>query len=271
MATFRPTFIDFLRRTWLELKSNIRYIRNVTKPGVFNITSDYKLKFYDDFKQPYSEKWDDQDHQGLAPYHPANMDQWYDPSLISQNEEGISFGCIVKPKYFPEIDTTIPNATCAVRSKESWKYGIFVFSSRMNSGTFLWPALWLSGVANWPPEIDLLEGYSDETIDFHKNTDLQSNVHIKDSTGTTNDSAGGRKHRLPNHVTEEFVEYVIWWEPDFIKLYYNGYLVRHITDKRFVDGMFEAQRIIIGSGIQHGFNQDNLTPITVNKVAVYQK
>lgn len=271
MSIHKLTFRDWILRTWLELKSNIRYIFRIKKTGVFKITTDYKIKFYDDFKTGYSEKWDDQDHQGLPPYHPANMLQWYDPSLISQNEEGISFGAVVKPKYFPEIDTTIPNADCSVRSKASWKYGIFIFSAKMNSGTYLWPALWLSGRYSWPPEIDLLEGYSDNTTDFHKNKKLKSCVHISNEEETDTESSGARTHRLPNKVTEEFIEYVIWWEKDFIKLYYNGYLVRKITDVDILAGMFEEQRIIIGTGIQERFNTDNITPMVVNKIAVYQK
>jgi beta-glucanase (GH16 family) len=265
------TFKDWAIRSWLELKSNIRYIFNITKVGKFTIPSDYKPKFDDDFLVfSYSEKWDDQDHQGLPPYHPAFLETWYDPLLIAQTNEGISFGAMVKPKYFPEIDTTIPNASCSVRSKDSWKYGIFVFSAKLNSGTYLWPALWLTGRYNWPPEIDLLEAYSDDTIDFSNNKNLFSTVHFKNNKGE-HISNGSRTHRLANEVTKEFVNYVIWWEKDFIKLYYNGYLVRYITDKRVLDGQFEDQRIIIGTGIQTGFFENNLTPIVVNKVAVYQK
>jgi beta-glucanase (GH16 family) len=271
MATHKITFRDWFLRTWLDFKNICRYIFGIKKEGVFRLTSNYKLVFYDDFTSDYFEKWDDQDHQGLAPYHPANMNQWYDPSLISQTEEGISFGAVVKPKYFPELDTTIPNATCAIRSKESWKYGIFVFSAKMSSGTYLWPALWLSGRYNWPPEIDILEGYSDKTNDYHKNKTLKSNVHIKNEDNTGSDCAGARTHRLPNKVTEEFIEYVLWWEEKFIKIYYNGYLVRKITDPHILYGMFEDQRIIIGTGVQEGFNKDNITPVVVSKVTVYQK
>ena len=267
--SYNITIKDWFIRTWLDIKMNLRYVFKIEKTGVFKITTDYKLKFYEDFKDSYFEQWDDQDHQGLPPYNLANMNQWYDPSLIKQSGSGIEFNAVVKPKYFDEIDTTIPNAICSIRSKNAWKYGIFIFSSKMNSGTYLWPALWLSGLYNWPPEIDLLEGYSNDTIDYNKNKNLCSNVHIKE--GTSNDSAGSRTHRLPNKVTENFIEYVIWWEKDFIKIYYNGYLVRHITDKTVLNGMFEEQRIIIGTGLQEGFNADCLTPMIVNKVTVYQK
>jgi beta-glucanase (GH16 family) len=262
------TVKDWFIRTWLELKNTIRYVRNITKPSG---SAKYKLKFYDDFLVgPYSNKWDDSNNQGLPLYHPANMRQWYDASSITQTADGVLFDATVKPRYFPEIDTTIPNAIGTMRSKDSWKYGIFVFMAKMPAGSYLWPALWLSGRYNWPPEIDLLEGYSDNTIDFHKNKKLQSNVHISTGEGETT-NAGARTHRLPNSITEEVIQYKIWWEKDFIKLYYNGYLVRKITDKRILNGMFEDQRIIIGTGTQEGFTVDNLTPMLVHSVAVYQK
>lgn len=270
MSTHQITFRDWVLRTWLELKSNMRYIFKFQKTGIFKITSDYKLKFYEDFKQDYHYNWDNAAEWGIPPYHPDNMNQWYDPEQVTQNEEGVNFNSVVKPHYFEELDTTIPNAVNMLRTKDSWKYGIFIFSAKLSSGTYLWPALWVCGRWSWPPEIDLLEAYSDDTTDYYKNKKLQSNVHMNCDTGGI-ESAGARTHRLPNKVTENFIEYVLWWEKDFIKMYYNGYLVRKITDKEILDKMFEDQRIIIGSGIQVGFTTNNISPVVVNKVAVYQK
>jgi hypothetical protein len=231
-------FTDWLSNIFLEIKSNIRFISNKTVVGDFKISPNYNLKFHDDFKSSYLVKWYDTDNYELPSYN-TDMIQWYDTSLILMNKDGISFGASIKSKYFYEIDMTIPNADCFIQSKESWKYGIFLFFVRMNSCEYDYPTLCLSGLYNCTPEIDLFEG--------------------------------GLICILPNKITDEFIEYVIWWEKDFIKLYYNGYLVRKITDKRILDGMSEKQRIIIGTGVQEGFYQDNISPIIVNKVTVYQK
>jgi hypothetical protein len=77
-------------------------------------------------------------------------------------------------------------------------------------------------------------------------------------------------HCLPNDVTNEFIEYTIWWEKDFIKIYYNGYLVRHITDKEVLNNVNIAQSLIIGSGVESAFNTNNISPLVINKVEVYQ-
>jgi len=266
----KVTFKDLVIRTWLNTKSICRYTFRVTKAGKFDVPPEYKQVFFDYFQTDFREKWDTGSEQGVPPYHANYHIQWYDNDQIQLVNGGVQFSAVVKPKYFPEINETIPNAIGIMRTKDAWKYGIFFFNTKMPSGTWLWQALWLSGRYNWPPEIDLLEGYSKNTIDYNKNRDQESNVHISDGDGGSI-VAGAVKHRLPNKVTEEFIDYAIWWEPTFIKFYYNGYLVRHITDPVMLKGMFEEQRIIIGTGIQEGFNKDNITPMVVSQVKVFQK
>lgn len=270
MSTVRITFRDWLIRTWLDIKMNLRYLFKVKRVGKFVIPQEYKQVFSDDFQADFREKWDTGAEQGVPPYHPANLIQWYDNDQILLTPEGVQFSAVVRPKYFPEIDTTIPNAIGTMRTKDSWKYGIFEFNTKMPSGYWLWQALWLSGRWNWPPEIDLLEGYSKDTVDFNNNKNQQSNVHIDDGNGGTL-IAGARTHRLPNEVTKNFIKYVIWWEPDFIKIYYNGYLVRKITGREVLNGMSEEQRVIIGTGVEEGFYEDNITPMIVSDVKVFQK
>jgi len=273
MSTLKPTFKDWVIRTWLELKSNVRYILGIKRKGALVVPTEYNQVFSDDFTTPYQANWDTGAEWGIPPYHTSYLKQWYDNAQINQNTDGFVgaiFNAVMKPQYFPEIDTTIPVAIGVMRTKGSWKYGIFTFRAKLPKGTYLWCALWLSGRWNWPPEIDLNESYSDDTVDYHKNKELKSNVHISDGTGGSI-SAGARTHRLPNKVTQDYVDYTVWWEADFIKIYYNGYLVRHITDRRILDGMFEEQRIIIGTGVQEGFDTDNLEPMAVRHVKVYQK
>jgi len=261
---------DEIVRWYLDIKMNLRYIFNRKKHGNdLKIPFHYICVFHDDFTDGYSDNWDNGAQWDLPPYHPGSPTQWYDPDQIIKNQDGIAMHSVVKPKYFPEIDTTIPNAMGILRTKESWKYGIFRFKAKLPSGKWLWPALWLSGRYSWPPEIDVLEAFSDDTYDYSKGKILTSNVHY----GRNGDHIqfGCYKHRLPNKVTEEFIDYDLWWEKDFIKIYYNGYLVSYVTDKKILNDMFEAQRIIIGNGIDTPFNQNNLTPIIVQSVTVYQK
>lgn len=139
----------------------------------------------------------------------------------------------------------------------------------MPVGTHVCPALWASGSINWPPEIDVLEAYTDETLDYKKGVGMMSNVHMT-FEGQKAD-AKQLRHRLPNKIASEFIDYVLWWEKDFIKIYYNGYLVRHITDPRVLELMSEPMILVIGTGVKKEFNKTATTPMIVDKVVVYQK
>jgi len=261
---------DEIVRWHIDINMNLRYIFKYKKYGNdLKIPGEYKLVFHDDFSNDYHEKWDNGAEWDLPPYHPAHPTQWYDPEQITQTPDGVAMGAVVKPKYFPEIDTTIPTAIGILRTKDSWQYGIFRFRAKLSSGTWLCPALWLSGRYTWPPEIDILEAFSDDTNDYAKGKFLTSNVHY--GRNGEHKNYGSYKHRLPNNVTEEFIDYDVWWEKNFIKIYYNGYLVLHVTTKEILNDMFEAQRIIIGNGAHDEFNQDNISPIVVKSVLVYQK
>jgi len=271
MTKYRASFKDSIIRIFLELKSLVRYIFLIKKENEFNIPTEYKLMFNDNFNdKEWSLKWKDASEWWNQPYHQGYLKQWYDPLQIIESNDGVYFYAINKSKYFPEINTTIPVAVGIIRSRESWQYGIFTFSAKLPAGTYLWPALWLTGVYSWPPEIDLLEGYSDNTNDYHRNRNLQSNVHML-SDEKEHIFAGACSHMLSNKTTENFIKYIIWWKKDFIKLYYNGYLVRHITDKEVLYKMNEPQVIIIGTGVQEKFGVNNISPLIVNNIEVYQK
>lgn len=269
MANYIGTPKDWLSKSWLGTKSWLRYIFNITKVGNFQIPNNYELVFSDNFVKDYHLDWLESSKWNEFPYHPDFLTHWYDTEQITQSNRGIEFHSVIKPKYFPEIDTTINAATGAVRSKLAWKYGMFIYSAKLPAGTYIWPALWMSGSISWPPEIDLLEGYSNDTEDYDNGIRLLSNVHAR-LEGDLADT-GSMRHRLPNKVASEFVEYVIWWEEDFIKLYYNGYLVRCITDRKILDALNEPMLIIIGPGVQDDFNTTNKSPMIVDKITVYQK
>ena len=67
---------------------------------------------------------------------------------------------------------------------------IYKFECKLPKGVGLWPAIWLSCDKTWPPEIDILEAYSNEKGDY-KN-DLQSNFHY--DFDKNKKSSGARNH-----------------------------------------------------------------------------
>ena len=100
MATHQITIRDWFIRTFLDIKMNLRYIFKIEKEGIFKITSDYKLKFHDDFTSDYSSSWENSANWGLPQYHPAYLSQWYDPEQIKQTENGVEFSSVLSLNIF---------------------------------------------------------------------------------------------------------------------------------------------------------------------------
>jgi len=260
---------DYFIRIWLELKTRYRLCFNITERGNdLNIPSDYNLVFDENFSGDYNLNWFPHMDWG-QPYNPSDPKVWFDEDQLFKTYEGMNLSASVKPKYFEAISTTIPNAIGLLMTKNSWKYGIFHFKAKLPSGEWLWPALWFTGRWNWPPEIDMVEAWTEYTNDYKKNRHITTNVHYKGDDGE-HKMYGTYWHRMPNEVTKEFIDYDIWWEQDFIKIYYNGYLVLYVTGKEVLDGMFEDMRIIINNSVEEYF-EGELSPLVVQEIKVYQK
>lgn len=133
-------------------------------------------------------------------------------------------------------------AVGTVRTVDTYSYGRFSADIILPKGGGAWPAFWLTGADNWPPEIDILEGYADRNgsyLDVFTNKfpfinvryACESNVHYRDS---------GLEHRSTGAVAvkravlgkkqphEQYNNYAVDWRPDSIRFYYNGQLVNEV-------------------------------------------
>lgn len=257
---------DIIIRFYLGILNLYRYIFRVTKYGKFKIPSNYELVFHEKFDTltSFKDNWDIDFSEWQ--YSPTNPTNWTDSEQIKETINGIELNAEHKPKYFKEIDKVLPSAYGLIRSKADWKYGIFKIIAKAPTGKHLWWALWLSGRWSWPPEIDIVESWSKNTLNSNKNRSLTTNAHYG---YPEHKDYGSYRHRLPFEVNENFTEYLLWWEKDFIKIYYNGYLVFKTTNKEILTGMFESQRIILNNSTDEGFYKC-LTPLIINNVKVYQ-
>jgi beta-glucanase (GH16 family) len=255
---------DIITNMWLGLKNRIRYYAGVYKSGSYDFPPDYTEVLRDLFIS--LDKWETH-YDDWQPYHPDFPHQWYDPDQVKRTGDGVEFSAIEKPRYFPALKRTILYAIGKIRSKEGYKYGIFIVTAKLPTGKGLHAALWLSGLYMWPPEIDIVEAYSKNTIDFNKYNKLESNAYIKDVDRIT---YGATNHACA--AAEGFIEYTLWWEQDFIRIYYNRYKVLEITDKKFLSGMNEPMQLILGTGTQKDyFCSDNLSTFVVRSVKIFQR
>lgn len=264
------TLRDELVNLILNLKTTFRYYFGISKKGSdfwkdLHSTKDYTCVLHNTHSKTdgFWDNWD-ANYDDWQPYHPDHLHQWYSSQLSRLTKNGLEFDAVMLPRYFPELKKTIPAAIGKVRSRKSFSYGIFVFVAKLPAGRGLWPAIWLTGENTWPPEIDIMEGYSGDTIDFYDYRMLQSNIH------TSSGEFGAYTHRVKQ--AEEFMEYALWWTKDFIRIYYHGYRVLDVTNKKVLASMNDRMKIIVGTGTQKDhFRSDNLSPLVLKSVTVYQQ
>ena len=256
---------EIFKNVKLSLVNKLKYLLGINKYKKFSIPDEYDLVFIETFSSKNLKKWQEASTWWEQPYHPGDPKQWFDPEQVKFTEEGLALHSVRKSKQFGDI--TIQNAIGMIQSIGSWQYGIFIIKAKLPKGKYLWPAIWLTGAYTWPPEIDIVEGYSDNTDDYHSGRKLQSNVHFNYKNNRAH--IGGANHYLPK-VTDNFVDYAVWWESEFIRIYYNGNLVREITDPDILKSMDQPQKVVLNNAVQLGFTKDNITPLIISGVAIYK-
>lgn len=142
--------------------------------------------------------------------------------------------------YYPKY------AVGTLRSAKAFDYGTFSAEIVCPEGFNLWPSFWLTGKDAWPPEIDIMEAWSEDD-DYFKWMIAQfpyilpswrttNNVHynkivdgeyVKTSIGSRNVS-WFKQHKDP---TSHFIKYECVWEPDKIQIKTNNRVVRTVSKK----------------------------------------
>ena len=177
--------------------------------------------------------------------HPDYPWYWYslDPIRVCSNEV-LELGIKKNPREIKHWDgkTYAPlYEVSTMRSLEEFSYGMFSAEIMLPTGMNLWPSFWLSGSGNWPPEIDIMEGWSGNNKYFKwfiaqppyisPSWRTTTNVHYRDSR-MEHKSIGSRNIswlRQTTNPTTNYIEYKCIWQPDIIAFYVNDSLVRSVT------------------------------------------
>ncbi len=274
-------------KKWLKFKSTLRYFLNCKSKKV-KIGDNYELKFYENFNN--IEKWFLAYKWGW--FHPKRLYKYCDRefgdcvNIVNQQ-------LVLKTKYDPitviksELPEwqqsedlpavfTIPYKIGLIETNETWKYGWFVSDIKLPKGKQLWSSFWLTGADSWPPEIDILEAYSDEkdlSKKTFKNWKIQPNVHYGVINTDSMKSYGSYSCHVKNS-TDKLIEYALHWEKDFMRIYYGGYKIMEITDKSILE-WFNCNdcnmRIILNNGVDSSHNGTDESTMIVDNFKVYQK
>jgi len=201
--------------------------------------------------------------------HPDKSFCWYDPECVNVDNKGYLH--LTTDKSPNEIQhyngkTYKPNlGTGLICSVEDFSYGRFEIEAMMPRGRNKWPAFWLWGSETWPPEIDILEGYTDKRNGYLKFNrfnplgfwNLQTNLWTH-GIGEKNYNLRAKTHFFGfKNPAKHFLKYSLLWLPDKISISFNDYLVREITDKDTL-AYFNDQkmRVVINNHFQKDSDRD---------------
>lgn len=286
---------DVLKIYWGLFKAEINYL--TYRKGIVRKLSppkDYIPSYEDAFKGPlnlnmwrYGMPWGD--------FHPNHLYQWYDSDgqLSYNTKEGLSLWLKNRPKKYikrnlpdwrqvPALpdEFTIPTGTGFVSTKKTWQYGWFEAWIKLPKGQSYWPAFWMSGLASWPPEIDVFEAYSHKSNKYagglfnSPNRMIQPNLHYGVVEEGTKDQY--KSYNVPvADSTERFVQYVCHWEKDFIRIFYDGVKIFECTDPKILQWYNRAnaeQYVILNHGLHRDYPENpDESEMLIKEFKVYQK
>lgn len=219
----------------------------------------------------YDKKKLDQNYHLSQPwgfYHPEKAHEHYDSDAITfHNGKGMELwvtdGEFNGPIY---IDRGIG----LVCSKFNLSYGLYEWNVIMPQGAFLWPAVWLSHSKTWPPEIDVMEGLSDEDGEYGDR--IGTNFHYG-KPDVYAKAIGGLNHGKGLDI-DSVLNLKCHWTKDFVKIYYNNILVRVTTDLRIISNLNEDpwMKVIMNNSIQKKYDieKQSVSPMIIQNFIYYK-
>lgn len=201
------------------------------------------------------ERWGD--------YHPDKPIVWYDPSQVLVEKEVLKLGVAYNPLVMEDL--TIPFGVGLVSCTEKFTYGTFEIEARLPAGQpNAWPAFWMWSWESWPPEIDVIEAYSDSRGSYFnwsagallgKFWRCETNVHL--GVQPRNYSLGAEKHAFSfRDPSKAWIRYRLEWSANRLGFYYNGKLVREVLDEESLSQLRgKTMNVVINNSIQKVYPQ----------------
>lgn len=193
--------------------------------------------------------------------HPTKLDWWYDESAVSIDSEGfLHLKTQQNPKLFKldnsiEVTSQIGAGLISCTSRD-FHWGTYEIEAKLPTGKNLWPAFWMWSWNTWPPEIDIMEGYSNEKASYFRWRPLgfwnaQTNVHYTELENGTPRSIGGKARPFTfKNPAKEFIKYRLEWTPTSLLFYYGDRLVRKVTDPKIMEQLNATEmNVVINNGI----------------------
>ena len=240
---------DVLWTNYSLLKNNIRYLFKV-QPKKFKTHHNFVLE--ETFKN--LDKW--RKNLWWGGYSENETTSYFDEKALKITDEGLHITYKNSPRINRHTGVRMEWMTGTVESLDSYGKGSFEVICEILPGTGVWYApLWFVTKGDGSkeeftvlPEPDVCEFYTKGDINNFK---AQTNFHYgKGYSEELHKMIGAVTHKIRNVYNRE-ISFAMIWEDDYIEFYYDGHLVRKITNREILDNMKE-QIVIIGTGVKRG-------------------
>jgi hypothetical protein len=228
----------------------------------------YKLIFSDNFKED-SDKWLKTMYYGHL--HPDDL--WYaSEDCVEFSSEGLKLHQRFNNRTVEYWDGKTYNTILDngyLTSIDPYGYGLYEWNVILPKGANQWPALWLTGFDSWPPEIDVVEAYSDANGKY--NNRLNTNIHYG-VIGDKYDISGRKSLSFKESELDEPINFKLIFEENLICIYVNNFLVRRIKNKKIMK-WFNNQKfyIVMSSGMSdYNTNPNQETVFLIKNFSYYQ-
>ena len=220
----------------------------------------------------------------------TGRDSWRKDKLLECPDEG--------GYYFENPIFTIDYNGGAVFSKESWHKGWFEIELKAPVNKHLWTGIWMEGTQHWPPEIDLVEHFTEDDDHWIEQIpNIHTGAQNGDSTspdwgtkkkgwlspGNEYSFLGGKKDEMKLFAAPyRFIQYVCHWTNEFVRIYYDGVLFREYSTDA-MDALYsdnnQSMRIVLNNGVGN-YSKGNMfgddhpyenSTLYINKVRVFQR
>lgn len=228
----------------------LNFYRNCTKNINQFPLHNTEPTYYTNFISNYN----DQFQKGLwwGSYYKYDDTSYLDNSCVIQEDSGLLLTTKYQPKFNEHNNKTMNYARGCIMSREAYQYGAIEVVTIISPAINIWHApLWFvaagpNNTINVLPEVDVAEVYTKNNPYKAK---AKTNIHYGLDYQENSKVLGAKTHYIPN-IFNRPVSYGIIWNPNEIKLYYDGYLVRKVTKKSILSRLKYGMYPIINTSVQ---------------------
>lgn len=214
---------DYITNWRLNIKNSFAFVFSVPGKHIINIESDVNKTLIDKFNN--IDNWIKGHPRGDKH---TNTDQVYLDANVHLNTQFLTISGDADDPRPESRSVSLYNHDSSfgcIYSKDYYSYGVYKFTFDLPRGKFRTPIISLLNIDTYPPEIQVMKGYSNRNEDY---TSLDTDFKLGNNSMNIK-SVGFKEHRYIDERKTQSA--TLHWTNDFIKIYYNGYLVREMTQK----------------------------------------